>query len=502
MVVALISASSVAGLSPTVENQLAPGLPVGLYIAGILSAILVLELAFLWWTGLQVLPTYLGSGILPVFETLPVDEGTLDRLALILLWRLFDVPAAVCLIVTPLAVGVALDSIPAALAVIPAVGAMVLLAIAFALATGKFFVRRVQGARGGSGQTILRWAYLVLWAIPAFAMYGFLTFGSQFFGFLSYLISTGPPIALAGVAMAFPVSFSLLPVYADGGAISAGLPGAVSFPLVALASGAYFILTIAAALWVRGAARSLVRQVPDAEENRTRGHTHLATRRPFVAVLWKDLRTASRTPGYAFLILLPILDAVAVGLLAFVANPSASGVFNLGAAAVATAALLATFFGPAFFAIEAMGFAYTRTLPLTNRSLLVGKITLIAVLYLVAAALILALTSARVFAPGLFVLFVLAEFPAVLAAGFFELGVLFRMARKAGIPIVNLYSGAWRVSLVTVPGLILDGLPLALFEFLLGGPSASGLLIMGLVSVAELALSAPVALGLNPRRAE
>ena len=64
------------------------------------------------------------------------------------------------------------------------------------------------------------------------------------------------------------------------------------------------------------------------------------------AVLTKDLRTASRTPGYAFLTLLPLLDAVAIGLWTYVSSPAPTDALNLALAAVATAALLANLLRP------------------------------------------------------------------------------------------------------------------------------------------------------------
>jgi predicted permease len=213
------------------------------------------------------------------------------------------------------------------------------------------------------------------------------------------------------------------------------------------------------------------------------------------AVLVKDLRTASRTPGFAFLILLPLLDALAIGLWTYSSNTTSANAFSLGSGAVATAALLATFFGPAFFAIEVMGYSYTRTLPIAQRSLLAGKIALIALLYLVSATVVLGVTIVKVDQPVVFLAFIAAEFPAVLGAAMTELGLLFIVARRRGLPIVNLYTGAWWLTLVAIPGVLLAGIPLVLYWVLSVGNPVNALYVMALVGLAEFALGLGFALG-------
>ena len=168
---------------------------------------------------------------------------------------------------------------------------------------------------------------------------------------------------------------------------------------------------------------------------------------------------------------------------------------SLALGAVTTAALLATFFGPAFFAIEVVAYSYGRSLPLSNQSTILGKVALISLMYLVAAALIVGFTLLRFFQPFTFVVFVLAELPAVLGAAFFELGFLFRWARRRGLAITNLYAGAWFAIVVSIPGLIMAGFPPLLFDLTRSWGTDLALGIMALVAVAELALAVPVAFG-------
>ena len=461
----------------------------------VLTGLLAVEVAFLWWTGLQVIPTYLASGVLPVLEPLPIDDGTLARVAGLLYLRLFDMPAIMVLVTTPLFVGWTLGW-TAGVAIVPGVVAAVAFALALALLTGRFFVRRVQGSRGGGGHTVVRWAYLVLWVLPAFAMFGFVVAAPGFLALVGRTFGGGPSLGGDLLVAVFPITFAILPSVATGGPGTLGLDGAGG-AVLALATLGYLLLAGWAIAWMMASVRrlGLVPALPSAPAPPAR--YSLAPQSPARAVLTKDLRVASRMPGYAFLVIFPILDAVAIGLFTFVAGPASAAAFGLALAAVSTAALLATFVGPAVFAIEVIAYSYGRTLPLSDRSLLLGKVALVAAIFLVASGVVLGLTLLRVFEPLVFLAFVAAELPAVVAASFLELGILFRRARSKGLPIVNLYSGGYLAFLVAVPGLIAAGAPLVAYRGLSGGGPALALGGMGLLAIAELAVCAPFALGLG-----
>jgi len=495
VVLALLTLGAVAIIHQKALNpEILAAVPVGLFQSAVLTGLFSLDIALLWWTGVQVVPTLISSGVLPVLEPLPIDPRTFRRVAGILYLRLFDLPALTIIVLTPLAVGIALGPL-AGVAALPGALATVTFALALALLTGRFFLRRVQGSRGGGGRAIVRWAYLVLWLIPAFAMFAFITAAPAFFRALAVLASQGPSLSSALLVAAFPFPFATLPAVAAGGTSSVAILSAPVDLVLAVATAFYLGLAVWSAVWLAGSVRTLLYlpvQSPVGASAVSRPLRPVGRAR---AVLVKDLRIASRTPGYAFLILLPILDAGALGLLTYATpaqNPAAA---SLALGAVTTAALLATFFGPAFFAIEVVAYSYGRSLPLSNRSVVLGKVALIALMYLVAAALIVGFSLLRFFEPFTFVAFVLAELPAVLGAAFFELGFLFRWARRRGLAITNLYAGAWFAVAVSIPGLILAGLPPLLFDLTRSWGTALGLEVMALVALAVLALGAPVAFG-------
>jgi hypothetical protein len=483
----ILGAAALLAAGPTVRNDLLPvPLPTGLYQAGVLTGLIGLEVALLWWTGLQALPTLLGSSAVAVLEPLPIDRATLRRTAVLVYLRLFDVPAAVVLVATPLFVGVALG--PAAgLAVVPATGSAVVFALALALLTGRFFVRRVQGSRGGGGSTAVRWAYLVLWLLPAFGLLAFVTASPPFFRAIAALAVVPTQASAVALTLVYPLSLAFWPPYAAGGSAALGVPFGIRLAAVG-ATVAYVVLAGYAAVWLYRAVADVGDVPPAAPAPGGRSPLVLRPQRPALAVLTKDLRLASRTPGYAFLILLPLLDAVALGLVTYAGAAGRPEARAIALGAVSAAALLATFFGPAFFALEVIAQSYGRTLPLAPRSMALGKVALVAAIYLAAGGIVLAITAVRVPTPGLFAAFVGAELPAVVAAGLLELALLFRWARARGFPVASLYAGTWNVVLASVPGVALAAAPLVAF-------AASGLGVMALVAVAELLVVGPVALG-------
>jgi predicted permease len=485
-------------LAPTVNSPYPVPLP--LYTGTVIAGLLLLELSFLWMVGLQSLPTFLGSQILPVLETLPIADKKLDRVALLVLLKLFDAPAVTALVLTPIALSIALDSAVAGLLVLPGVVMVILLAMGLSLRTGRFFVQHVQGSRGGLRESILRWFYLMLWAVPAFGIYGFVSFGFQIMYGLAYLGRTAPG-TLGSLLLIFPFPLGLIPVFGLGGNYSFSLlPGGNPW-LIGLAAAGYAGLTLGVAWWLLRAPRALSKLSPEVEITDEKRGAQLRPVGAPAAILLKDLRTASRTPGYAFVVLLPLIDAVVIGLSSYIGAPRPSSVFDLAAAAVSTTAILATFFGPAFFATEVMGYSYTRTLPLTNRSMLFGKSSLIVLIYVIASAIVVGLTVLRILDVWLFFAFIIAELPGLIAAAFLEIGLLFRRAQQAGVPVSLMSSGAWWATTVVVPGIVIAGLPITLFAVLqfLGVSPLRSFLAMGGVAVAELALFSLYALGLPGR---
>ncbi len=463
-----------------------PALPVGLFDAAVLTALVSLVVALLWWTGLQALPTLLTSGVLDVLAPLPLDAADLRRVAAIVYFRLFDVPIAVVLLSVPLAVGWALG-LWAGLAILPATLSAVAFALALSLLTGRFFVRRIQGSRGGGGRTIVRWAYLVLWLVPAFGMLGFLTLAPAFFGLLEHLATATLSPASYLVMIAYPFSMAVLPVLAAGGRGAMDL-GAFPLSWVATADALYGVLAGVAGIWLCGSVGNVGLLPASVPKGPPEPVGTLDLQRPALAVLTKDLRIASRTPGFAFLILLPLLDALALGLVSVLGTPSPPAARGLAFGAVSAAALLATFFGPAFFALEVLAHSYARTLPLSQRSVVLGKTLLVVGIYLAASLLVLGITLTRVPAGALFSAFVAAELPAVAAGALLELGILYRWGRLRGPPVTNLYAGTFNILLVSLPGLIVVGLPLLAYGVV-------GLGEMALLGLAELAACAPFALG-------
>src|SRR5208282_561362 len=104
-VLALLALGAAAVLHQKALNpEILAAVPVGLFQTAILTGLFSLDIALLWWTGVQVIPTLISSGVLNVLEPLPIEPRTLRRVSVLLYLRLFDFPALTILLLTPLAV--------------------------------------------------------------------------------------------------------------------------------------------------------------------------------------------------------------------------------------------------------------------------------------------------------------------------------------------------------------------------------------------------------------
>lgn len=468
---------------PTFQAQLIPAtMPLGLARGGVFAGLLGLELALLWWNGIQAVPVLVGSSAIAVLEPLPIPRTTLRQTSAIVFLRLFDLPAATVLVTTPVAVGLALGPW-AGVAAVPGTVCAVVFAVALALVTSRFFVRRVQGARGGGGGTLVRWLYLLLWILPAFGLLGVVVASPPYFRALAHLAAASPSVGALALAATFPLSLAMWPSWFATGGASLGVSSSVGATF--LVAGALSLgLAASAILWLYASVARIAELPLTALAAPPLLRVDLHPQRPSSAVLTKDLRLASRTPAYAFLLLLPLLDSVALGLVTFVGPPGSGPARAVALGAVSAAALLATFFGPAFFALEVIAQSYGRTLPLAPRSMAFGKLILVVALYLASGGIVLAITSLRIHEPLVFAAFVFAELPAVVAAGLLELAVLFRWTRAKGLPVTSLYAGTWNVLLVALPGIAVVTVPLAAYVL-------AGVAVMAVVSSAALLTVGP-----------
>ncbi|MCI4364353.1 MAG: hypothetical protein L3K13_08715 [Thermoplasmata archaeon] len=485
----LLQLGTLALLTPRGELLLGPGVPQPVYVATVLGGLWLIELSLLWTEGLQILPTFLSSRAVSLLETLPIPRRTGEEASMLAVLRLFDVPALVAIFGPAFVIGVALSSPWAAIAAVPGGVAVVLIGLVLSLATGGFFVRHLASAPGGRRSTVVRWLFLLAGTVPALGLYAFFSFAPPLMAALGSL-SANHSSAVGALLLLFPFAFAALP----GATTGLTLPPPLAGPLLGVVLAGYVVIFAAGASWLVGAPRRLSLGVADATARPSHG-SRLRTTGPGWAVFRKDLRVASRTPGYGFLILLPLLDAAALGLATFSLKPDPSTISSLGSAAVSSSELLAIFFAPAFFATEVIGLSYTRALPLTGRSLLTGKLALVLLIYLLSSAIVLVLTLLRLFEPVFLLLFVAGGLPGLLAASCCELGLLLRRAARTGLVSGQLFGGGWWMIAVAIPGLLVAAVPLGSYAYVSAHAGAYlGLAALALVGSAELLIMLPLAL--------
>lgn len=438
----------------------------------ILAGALVFVVAILWLTGIQVAPLLASSKSFVALETLPIPRRLLQRVAVVTVLRVLDLPALVALIALPLATAWATQSPLVGVLMVPATACAVIFAATLSLLSASFFQRHVAGLPGASLRTTtLRWAAVSIVVVPVLMIVAFLGFLVPELILTNSCLLTPPlnggcPAAIPPVMDRLLAIFPFAWTYLAGWSADAGwsLPNGPYLQVAWIFATLYLTLAEGLVIWFRGAPLRLALATPRAEARRLPSDYRLHTSGTLMALLRKDLRIASRSPEYAILMLFPIVNAGVIALSTDFGNPTLWTVHILAFSAVVTAAGLTVLLGPAVFASEVMGYSLTQTFPLPRRMLLAAKATLMTSLYLIATILVLVVMLGRLVNWDLLVLFAGGEALAVLAATLVEVGILYWRAGKTGAAPVSQFMGALGWSMVIIPGALVAAVPPLIYE--------------------------------------
>jgi hypothetical protein len=448
------------------------GVPVGGGAAFGFAAFLATLLAYTLFFFLQPMTSFVSVNVAELLAPLPLSKSEASAVALLAFVKLFDVAIVAVAIVVPAAYAVVCRSPlawPVALLGV-AVTSVFALAAAFALAHA-FYTKVVRGGGGSAGAALLRTLGMLAWVFAAVLPY-----------LLSNLIA-GLAQALAGAEellrgfpaglgqLLYPLLFAHLLAFAIG---QAAAPPA----LPALAAAGYTAAAYAASKWlVRRVLEVCTGGLPPAL---AAGPLALKTTHPWLAVVKKDLRLASRSPTHAFTVFAPI--AYGVYLAVTWASEWASA---LGIATFTLASAIA------LLSMEALAEQATGSLPLTRRLLVSSKISLAAGVYLLSTGAAAAAAAAGGKPALPLVLLGLAYAPAVAASAIILSLLAFRVSESSAPP-GDLYSRLARNLFPLIAGFLLLLIPAAVYGVLWLLKHPEPLFPMALVAAAELAVAAVV----------
>jgi len=185
--------------------------------------------------------------------------------------------------------------------------------------------------------------------------------------------------------------------------------------------------------------------------------TEIKPQIPWLGIIRKDLRVASRAPSFASLFLLPAFQTIVLAILFF-----SSG--NLTPIVILSAligiSMITLFLPPTLLSIEGLASGFTRSLPMRKRTLISAKTLLSLVTYLFSivvlffVALFLHRDLTLVLTYGLIQAF------AVAAGTMLELTLMTRRFWKEGFAVGNLYSRISIYILTMIQGFVVAALPI------------------------------------------
>lgn len=421
-------------------------------IIGAVTAFLTSVLFLIVFMGLQVSTSFISSKAVEILSPLPLSRRDISNIVFVCFLRIFDLPLIVAVVSFVSAYMFLVGSILGGLAALTAVLVTECFAVSASIASARFFYSRVSGAGGRSTwKAAMRVIFMIVWVLPTVGIYLVLNFAFQIvdsFAALTRVLTSFTSL----LALVYPFSFgfliSLTTSMSGADAIALGL-SILSFFLYVLA--AFYCLK-----WVTRTVRSLGAGQVTSVLREIVKDTIVRTASPWLGIIRKDLRVASRSPSYASLFLLPVVQTVVLAT-------SFSSFENVGLenalGILVGMSTLTLIIAPILFSIEGLSSSYSRTLPLRRRTLIGAKAFLATLTYVIALTVlsIVALFVAKDF--SMLLIFGGTYMFSIAAGNMVELVIMANKFWKEGFAIGNIYSRLSTYIVVVLPGIAIIMMP-------------------------------------------
>ncbi|MEM2119219.1 MAG: hypothetical protein QW840_03730, partial [Candidatus Bathyarchaeia archaeon] len=441
--------------------------PRELVLTSIFSAYLASVLFLIAFLGLQVVTSIFSSKMPDVLGPLPLTKKDVSNIIFICFVRVFDIPliaGAGVFLAGYLLIGGSLAG--AAIAVL-AVFVTETFGLALTVGLARFFYSRVTSGGRSAWKTLTRVFSMIVWVLPTLGVYLLINLAEHIvsiFGAFSQSISSQLYLLIA----TYPFSFSYLLSYG----VYFSSTDLSTLAISAVASSGYLLLAFYMLRWVARTIREASVKGLGSTKRETVKDTVIKPKVAWLGIIRKDLQVASRSPSYASLFLLPTLQTI---VLAF--SFQAFGELGVpGVLGMLTGiSLIVIMLPPTMFMIEGLASTYTRSLPLTKRTLISAKTVLTVSIYTISLFALLAVALYLNKNPVQLLLFGVANIGAVAAASMLELVLLAYKFWKEGFAVGNIYSRLTTHIMIMLPGIAVSSLPIAagIFTFFLAPPLTS-----------------------------
>jgi len=480
-----IAVFAVVVFLPLVIGQLGPAVPTEAAVQGGVSAFLAVVLFLIVFMGLQISTSFVSSKIVDVLSPLPLSKHDISRIVFLCFIRIFDIPliaAAVVFLTVYFLIG---GSVLGGLISLVSIIVTEIFALALTTISARFFYLKVASSGGRSKwQTFLRFVFMLVWILPTFAAYFVVNFARDIVSSFAHLTQSFSSFFQI-LVLVYPFSYGFLVSYAtffrgvDYATLSLSIASSIAYIIVA-----YYCLK-----WVTQTVRKIglgatVRSLTEAVKD-----THINPQIPWLGIIRKDLRVASRAPSYASLFLLPVIQTVVLAA----AFSSFNEVGLSTALGILTGiSMITLLLPPTLLSIEGLGSAYTRHLPMKKRTLITAKTLLSTVTYMISLVVLSIVAYALGKNFSLILTFGMIHVLSEAAAIMLELIILMKKFWKEGFALGNIYSRISTYILILIPGYIVASIPIvsAFVVFFFATPLA--LPIFFTAAIAEFTLMAAV----------
>ena len=450
---------------PVMIGDVNPVMPLEIALPGSVSAFLTVVLFLIVFMGLQVSTSFVSSKTVDVLNPLPLSKNDISRIVFLCFIRIFDIPlvaaGVIFLVVYFLIGGTILGGVISLASII----VTEIFALTLTVLSARFFYSRVARAAGKSvWHTFLRIAFMLVWILPTFAAYFVVNFAREIVQFFAYLTQGFSSLSHV-LVLVFPFSYGFLVSYTSFfHATDYATLGLSIAACVAYAGAAFYCLR-----WVTQTIREIgaagvTKGVREAVKD-----TIIRPQIPWLGVIRKDLRVASRAPSFASLFLLPVAQTAVLAITFSSFNEVG---LNAALGILIGISMITLLLPPTLLSIEGLASAYTRHLPLKKRTLITAKTLLTTVTYIFSLIVLSIVSLALGKQFSLILVFGIIHGFAVAAAIMLELTILMRKFWKEGFSVGNIYSRISTYILILIPGYIVAGVPMvcALVALFLASP--------------------------------
>jgi hypothetical protein len=429
---------------PVLFSEMGPPIPKEVAIPGGVSAFLTVVLFLIVFMGLQMSTSFVSSKIVDVLSPLPLSKRDISRIVFLCFIRIFDIPLVAAAIVFLSVFFLIGGTIVGGIVTLTGIIVTEIFALALTVILAKFFYAKVARAGGRSmAQTVLRFLFMLVWILPTFAAYLVVNFAREIVE--SFAVLTQGLVSVSQIlVMIFPFSYGFLVSYttftSQTNYLALGLSVASSIAYVLLA---YYCLG-----WVTRTVREIGTGTIVGGKRETVTDTVIKPQIPWVGIIRKDIRVASRSPAYASLFLLPIVQTVVLAL-TFSSFSEIGPAVALGL--LTGISLLTLLLPPTLLSIEGLASAYTKHLPLgATATYIIPIIILTTVAFLIGKDYLAIATFGIVHALS------------VSAAVMLEIMIMIRKFWKEGFAVGNIYSRITTYILILIPGYAFAAIPMIL----------------------------------------